>query len=521
MKIFFKESGLSADLVAGKTILEYAHELEVEITAPCNGEGKCGQCLVEVESAPGALSPTTEVERKVIADEVHRLACQARVLRTAEPIYVRVPRRSYCVLESGRFWEIPVAPLVHREGDRVLYGTDDMGAYTGELYGIALDVGTTTLAMYLVDLETGRVLSVISQENPQTRYASNIISRIEFARTGREKLERELRIVINEMITALTAPEKVYELVVVGNTVMRDLFLGFSVEPLGRSPYEPLSDKAVYKAAHELGLMAHPKAAVYGLPLIGSFIGADALAMVLATNMYRSRKLAMAIDIGTNTEIVLGNQDRLIATSCAAGPAFEGCSVRFGIGGISGAIKEVRIVQGKARYKTIYNAPPIGICGSGLIDILAELLEHRLIDGRGKFYGTAKEFEIDGGITLSEADIDQLNLAKSAVSVGIKILLDRYGVALEDIDLIYLAGAFGYYINLRNAMRIGLLPTVKLSKVDKVGNAAIEGARQVLVSLSKREDAEALAARIEHIKLEEERDFIEQFVGELYFQQYL
>jgi len=521
MKIFFKESGLSADLVAGKTILEYARELGVEINAPCNGEGKCNQCLVEVDSAPGALSPMTEVERKVIEGEVHRLACQARVLRTTEPICVRVPRRSYCILESGRLWEIPIAPMVHREGDRVLYGADDISAYAGELYGIALDIGTTTLAMYLVDLETGHVLSVISQENPQTRYASNVISRIEFARTGRRKLVRELIIVLNEMITALTAPEKVYELVVVGNSVMRDLFFGFSVEPLGRSPYEPVSTKAVYKAAHELGLTAHPKAAVYGLPLIGSFIGADTLAMVLATNMYRSRKLALAIDIGTNTEIVLGNQDRLIATSCAAGPAFEGCSVKYGIGGISGAIKEVRLVKGKARYKTILNAPPIGICGSGLIDILAELLEHRLIDGRGKFYGTEKEFKIDRGITLSEADIDQLNLAKSAVAVGIKILLDRYGVALGDIDLIYLAGAFGNYTNLRNAMRIGLLPPIKRSKIEKVGNAAIEGARQALVSVRKREDGEALAARIEHIKLEEERDFIEKFVGELYFQQYL
>ncbi|MBN1455059.1 MAG: DUF4445 domain-containing protein, partial [Methanomicrobia archaeon] len=510
-----------ADLVAGKTILSYAQELGIEINAPCGGEGTCGQCLVEVESAPGAVSRRTKVERQLIRNDGHRLACQTRIQRTEVPIYVRIPRMAYCILETSEFWPIPVEPFVYREGDRVYYESTDVDSYTGELHGIALDIGTTTLVMYLVDLETGSVLSVISRENPQKKYGNNVISRINFARRGQRYLEREIRIAVNEMIAQLTERRNVYELVVVGNPVMRDLFFGSSVQSLGISPYEPLSTKPVHKMASQLGLVTNPNAQVYGLPLVGSFVGADALAVVLSTEMYKHKRISMAIDIGTNTEIVLGNRDRLIATSCAAGPAFEGCSVQFGLGGVSGAINEVRLVNGKVAYRTIHHAKPIGICGSGLIDALAVLLENGMINGRGKFRNDTRAFQITDSIRLFEADIDKLNLAKSAVSVGIKVLLERYGIELRDINRIYLAGAFGYYINLENAMRIGLLPPIELEKVERVGDAAIEGARHVLISRTKREEAEALAERIEHIKLEEVQNFHEMFIGELYFQNYL
>jgi len=522
MKIIFKDSGKEAELVKGKSILAYLQELGIDINASCGGEGKCGQCLVEVESVPGALSDKTEAEHKFIPEDKHRLACQAKIVKTdEEPIYVQVPRRAYCILESGEFWEIPVEPFVHIEGERVFYESEDVGEYAGGLNGVALDIGTTTLAMYLVDLETGAVLSIISRENPQTKYGNNVISRIEFARKGQEILEREIRTAVNEMITAMVEPGKVFEIVVVGNPVMRDLFFGYSVESLGKSPYEPLDVEAVHKTAEELGLTANPAVKVYGAPLIGSFVGADAVALVLATEMYKSEKISMAIDIGTNTEIVLGNKDKLIATSCAAGPAFEGCSIAYGMGGVSGAIKEVRIENEDVRYKTIGDALPVGVCGSGLIDTLAELLDKQIINGRGKFQGTEKEFRIVEDISLSEEDIDRLNLAKTAVAVGIKTLMARYGVALGEIDRVFLAGAFGYFINVENAMRIGLLPTIELEKVEKVGNAAIEGARQALISKTKREDAETAAKMIEHVKLEEEENFMEKFVGELYFQNYL
>ena len=533
MKIIFRDGQTrEAELVAGRTILSYLQELGIEIDASCAGEGKCGQCIVEVDAPPDALSAVTDSERKFIKAENQRLACQARILRTDEQIYVRVPKSGYYILESGEYRWIPIEPFVHREGERVFYNSTYMGDYTGALYGIAIDIGTTTLAAYLVDLETGKVVSVGSRQNPQTKYGNNVISRIEYARQGHDILVREIRTAVNEMIANMSnvtkAKDNIYELVIVGNPVMRDLFFGFSVESLGKSPYEPESTEPVVATAKELQLTANPEARVYGLPLIGSFVGADALAVVLATEMYLSKGICLALDVGTNTEIVLGNRERLIATSAASGPAFEGASISCGVGAVQGAIKEVRIVDGSIKYKTIGDAPPVGICGSGLIDVLAELLEHGMIDGRGKFTftgdegeGEGKELRIADGIKLLETDIDQLNLAKTAIAVGVRVLLEKYGISFDDIELLLLAGGFVNFANTDNAIRIGLLPPISREKVKKVGNAALEGARQALVSKRKRSEAEEVAKRIEHIKLEEEQDFMEKFVSELYFQNYL
>ncbi|PXF52761.1 MAG: hypothetical protein C4B56_04285 [Candidatus Methanophagaceae archaeon] len=529
MKIIFRDGQTrEAELVAGRTILSYLQELGIEIDASCAGEGKCGQCIVEVDAPPDALSAVTDSERKFIKAENQRLACQARILRTDEQIYVRVPKSGYYILESGEYRWIPIEPFVHREGERVFYNSTYIGEYTGALYGIAIDIGTTTLAAYLVDLETGKVVSVSSRQNPQTKYGNNVISRIEYARQGHDILVREIRTAVNEMIANMSevakTKENIYELVIVGNPVMRDLFFGFSVESLGKSPYEPESTEPALTTAKELQLTANPEARVYGLPLIGSFVGADALAVVLATEMYLSKGICLALDVGTNTEIVLGNRERLIATSAASGPAFEGASISCGVGAVQGAIKEVRIVDGSIKYKTIGDAPPVGICGSGLIDVLAELLEHGMIDGRGKFTFTGdegKELRIADGIKLLETDIDQLNLAKTAIAVGVRVLLEKYGISFDDIELLLLAGGFVNFANTDNAIRIGLLPPIAREKVKKVGNAALEGARQALVSKRKRNEAEEVAKRIEHIKLEEEQDFMEKFVSELYFQNYL
>ncbi len=522
MNIIFPDYGKEAKLIKGKTILAYLQELDIDINASCGGEGKCGQCLIEIECAPGSISDKTEAENELIHDDVHRLACQAKILKTDRHVYIRVPSlhhlRQLHVLESGEYRTIPFEPFVRREGERV---SMDGGEYAGAIYGIALDIGTTTLAMHLVDLETGEVLSVTSKENPQIKYGNDVISRIEFTRTGGDILQRGIRNVIRQMIIALSDPAKIYDVVIVGNPVMRDLFFGYSVESLGKSPYEPQSTKSVSKTASELGLKTNPRAWVYGPPLIGGFVGADALAVVLATELYKKEEICMAIDIGTNTEIVLGNKDRMIATSCAAGPAFEGAGISYGIGGVNGAIKDVRIDAAEVSYKTIGDTKPIGICGSGLIDALAELLENKIIDGNGKFSGTEKEFKIAEGISVSERDIDQLNLAKTAVALGVNVLIERYGIKLEDITHLFLAGGFANFTNTENAIRIGLLPAIARDRIKKVGNAALEGAREMLISRIKREEAEAAAMRIEHIKLEEEEGFMEKFVSELYFQNYL
>ncbi len=521
MEIIFEGYGKKAKLVEGRTILSYLQEFGIDIDASCGGKGVCGNCQVMIERGSGVLSRKTERENKLVPDEDYRLACQAIISGTGSPLYVHVPEREYDIMVSGEVMETPLEPLVRRKNDRVFYRSKDIGEYTGKIYGIALDIGTTTLAMHLIDLETGQECSVISRENPQIKYGNNVISRIEFAKTGQGKLEEEIRNATSEMIGNVTDPDKIYEIVVVGNPVMRDLFFGYSVESLGKSPFESLSKEAVNKTAKELGLKPYREARVYGLPLIGGFVGADALAVVLGTEMYKSGEINLAIDFGTNTEIILGNKDRLIATSCAAGPAFEGAKITCGMGGISGAIKEVRIDNGSVMYETIGDAAPIGVCGSGLIDTLSELLDKKIIDGRGKFYGAEKEFTIARGISLSEMDIDQLNLAKSAISVGTKVLMEKYGIELEDVDSVLLAGGFGNFTNTENAINIGLLPEIEPYKVKKVGNAALEGARQALISETKRVEAETIANSIKHVKLEEDEDFMGKFVNEFYFQKYL
>ena len=251
MNIIFTEYGKEAELVKGRSLLSYLHELEIDINSSCGGGGKCGQCLVEVESGMGALSKKTEAENEFIDDDSHRLACQAKIMKTDKHIYVRLMSTLYLrqlyILESGEYKAVPVEPFVHLEGERVFYESIDLGYYSGRLYGIALDIGTTTLAMYLIDLETGAVLSMSSRANPQRKYGNDVISRIEFARRGQNKLEREIRCDANKMIAALADPGRVYDIVVVGNSVMRDLFFGYSVESLGKSPYEPLSVNAVNK----------------------------------------------------------------------------------------------------------------------------------------------------------------------------------------------------------------------------------------------------------------------------------
>jgi uncharacterized 2Fe-2S/4Fe-4S cluster protein (DUF4445 family) len=315
--------------------------------------------------------------------------------------------------------------------------------------------------------------------------------------------------------------EHLYEMVMVGNSTMRDLFLGHPVASLGVFPFRPVSLKAENGRPGELGLRMNPEGNVYALPLIGGFVGADTVAGVLATNLHRSEGIGMLVDIGTNTEIVVGNRERMIATSCASGPAFEGSGIKCGVGAVSGAISRVEIDgSGRVSYETIDDLPPVGLCGSALIDVLAEMLERGILDEGGKFRGGRKELVIARGereIRIDGEDVDRLKLAKAAISTGIKVLLERYGIGVEEVERVYLAGAFGTYIRVENAHRIGLLPGVPLSRVEKVGNAALEGARQALVSVRRREEGEEVAGRIEYLNLESESELLYRLVNELSF----
>lgn len=517
-----------AELVVGRTLLDHIRELGIDINASCGGVGECKQCLVKV-SQTECLTPLTDAERESIREEGYRLACQAKVMRDDEDLFIVIPERRFTIWATGRRKEVELEPYVKvlpPYRNRVLWQTRDLGVYKDELFGIALDIGTTTLSMYCIDFETGKDILVLSRENPQIKYGNDVISRITYARNnGQEVLEREIRRGVNEMIRNLPVnPDHIYEMTVVGNPTMRDLFLGLPVETLGEAPYEPFSKTPVYKNASELGLSINHRGVVYGLPLISGFIGADNVSVILATDLYKGSETRMAIDIGTNTEIVIGNEERMIATSCASGPAFEGVGIRWGIGGVGGAIKNISIDEDlQVSYETINDLAPIGICGSGLIDVLAQMLDREIIDWRGRFVDGRKEFVIverDNPITISEGDIDKLKLAKAAISLGIRILVEKYDADLEDVEKLYVAGGFGNFIDVENAKKIGMLPDLASDRIEMVGNAAVEGAREALISGKRRKTAEEFAKKIEHLRLEIMPNFAYEYMKELPFLRY-
>ena len=316
-------------------------------------------------------------------------------------------------------------------------------------------------------------------------------------------------------------PDHIYEMTVAGNSVMRDLFLGRPVEGLGGFPFEPVDTGAVDTLASELGIAIHPQGNIYALPLIGHFVGADTLALILATGMHAREELTMAIDIGTNTEIAVGNRDGIRVTSCASGPAFEGSGIGCGTGSVEGAIQRLAIEpDGRVRYETIGNGPPVGICGSGLIDIVAELLEHGIIDPAGRFTGGRERFSLaegERGVYIDGGDLDNLKLAKAAVAAGAAVLLGKAGIEAGSLSRLFLAGAFGTYIDVTNAKRIGMLPGISRERVVKVGNASIEGAALALLSRDCRKLGEGLAGEISHVSLEQDPEFQDRFVEELCF----
>jgi len=531
-QIIVNPGNKEAALEKGRNLLSYLQEAGVNINASCGGIGICRGCLVNVIDNE-CLNQLTDIEKKSIRLPGERLACQAKIVNENGSVVVEVPTiAKYKILEKGISKKIKLNPYVTKEkspvGEKVCWKNIEIGNYEGEMYGIALDIGTTTISMYWVDFETGEEHFISSILNPQIGYGDNIIDRIKYAMVSSQShLEKAIREGINEMIReGPIDTNHIYEMTVVGNTAMRDIFIGHSVKKLGLAPFEPISKNAFNRNASKMDLVINPKANVYALPLIGHFVGADALGVVLSTEMYESNKITMAIDIGTNTEIVLGNRDRLFATSCASGPAFEGSGIKCGTGAIEGAIQRIEIDNDlKSHCETIGDVNPVGICGSGLIDLLAQMLDKKIIDWRGKFADERKEYIVakttDGvNISLDGRDIDNLKLAKSAISVGTKVLMNKYDIGRNDIETLYLAGAFGNYINPVHAIKIGMLPDIPLNRISKVGNAAIEGSRQALISKDKRSEAERISKKIKHVSLELEKDFQERFVEELTFNNY-
>jgi uncharacterized 2Fe-2S/4Fe-4S cluster protein (DUF4445 family) len=463
---------------------------------PCGGRGSCQRCRVRV--LRGAAPVTAEEEAALTAAEIAqgwRLACR---LRPEEDITIEVAQWETVILSDNTALE-----FVPREG-----------------LGVAVDLGTTTLVAQLVDLASGRVLGVRTALNPQAAYGADVMSRVECAVFGRDggKLTEIIRAAIGELVTdlvALAGPEAdtLREVVVVGNTVMHHLFCGIDVEPLSYVPFHSTSDGLQVFRPADLGWIIPGEATVRFLPCLGGFVGSDILAGVLATRMHESGFLAGLIDLGTNGEIVFGNRQRMVCASTAAGPAFEGGRISMGMRAATGAIAEVREASGVLSCRVLGNTRPRGICGSGLVDAVAAGLELGLIAPSGRLTGADAPWVLVPPVSITQSDVRQLQLAKAAIAAGIRILLGRLNATPADVTRLYLAGAFGNYVNRSSARRIGLFDFPE-ELVTPAGNTALLGAKLSLFEGGRLADARR---KVEHVSLAADAEFQQTYVEEIAF----
>ena len=516
------------ELTAGKTVFDYADSLRVRVPTSCGRTGECHECIVEVRRGADALSAPSEAERFLRGG--YRLACQATIADPSVDVEFAVLRRQPRILTESVRRRIEPEPWTYRVGDHVYFRDRRIDGYRGRILGLAIDVGTTTVVLNLVDLESGRTAYTSSFQNPQGFGGSDIMHRISYdggAHPGelRKVMLSSINFEIGDMCRRLrTRRRLIYDVVIVGNTTMRDICFGIDVQPIGEKPYKSSTEveleaggratTALNVEARDLGLRVFPRANVYGGPLVGCHVGADVAADLLAIGMDEQEEAVALVDVGTNTEVVVGNRHRMMAASCPAGPAFEGGEITYGMPGHEGAVESLRLDDGRVEYKTIGGAEPEGICGSGLVDALAELRRTGRMNELGAFEDGSDEFFFvpEKGMSLSRANISSLAQAKSANYCGQWIVLRRYGVPLDRIDRLYLAGGFANYVNVRNAVDIGFIANLPAERIDKVGNASLEGATIMLLSGAMRDEVEEMVRRIEHVELETTSDFFDIFV---------
>jgi uncharacterized 2Fe-2S/4Fe-4S cluster protein (DUF4445 family) len=462
---------------------------------PCGGRGLCKRCRVRV--LEGSL-PVTEADRQAFSDSElaagWRLGCHARA-------------EGPLTLEVGQ-WETAIL------------ADDTPFEFTpSEGLGIAVDVGTTTLVAQLVDLASGRVLGVRTALNPQAAFGADVMSRIEYALTpgGLIRLRDAIRSEVGRMAEELAAGRELRRVVLVGNTPMHHLFAGRDVEPLSHVPFQPKHDGLEMFQTSELGWGLNGNPPVFFLPCLGGFVGSDVLAGLLATRLLESDRLIGLMDLGTNGEIVFGSRAGAVCASAAAGPAFEGGRIRWGMRAATGAIAEVLLRDGRIECRVLGHTGPRGICGSGLVDAAAVALEMGLLDERGRLLCNGEAWQLCPPVVLTQKDIRELQLAKAAIAAGVRIVLRRLGRRPEEVSRLYLAGAFGNYINRTSARRIGLLEFPE-ERIVPAGNTALLGAKMALFLIEQGTDVfEQVRRRVEHISLAADPDFQEIFVEQMLF----
>jgi uncharacterized 2Fe-2S/4Fe-4S cluster protein (DUF4445 family) len=520
---------------AGVSLFDAAGQAGVRVPTSCVTQGKCKECVVEVTRGMELLTPPTGFERHLDARMQFRLSCQCRVAAENGAVECHTMRRGRMRIER-RALHLPAThqtttldPAVRREGDRVVDAMtgEEIARSTGPIHGLAIDLGTTTVVVRLIDLETGEQVADTSFENPQRFGGSDIMSRIHYdtGHPGR-LLMRTAAGYLSHAIADLPAdPLTIYDVVLVGNSTMRDLFFRQSVYTIGQNPYRSITEielaegKRTTTSLRTTGrrslLPIHPNARVYGLPIISGHVGADAAACLLAIDLAHEDRLVAIMDIGTNTELLVGNRHRILAASCPAGPAFEGGAIACGMPGLDGAIEDVALDDdGTFRLGVIGGGPPEGICGSGLVDLLSELLRTGRMNAMGRFEDGIDRITLDAerDIFFLEQDVNELAQAKGANIAGLQVVFSDYGLQFDDIAVFYLAGGFGRHLKKSASKRIGLIPDIADGKIVQVGNAALEGATIALVSKSRRQELEDLVRKVEHCRLETHPGFFDFFV---------
>jgi len=528
----FVHENKSIELSQDKSLFDLADQVKMRIPTSCGRVGDCHECIVEVSEGLENLSERSEHE--TFLTEPYRLACQSKIISLDSDISFTPRKRDRKILTNftgSNKYDID-HNYQYKNNSLVLIndGEEKIISKSKNFYGLAVDIGTTTVAINLVNLDDGKIIITSSFENPQVFGGSDVMNRISY---DSSKFKGELcksiissiNFEIGEYVKKIKIRRnEIVEAVIVGNATMRDLFFDLDVESIGVRPYKSIIEldyldnkvdsTEMSKYAKEINLRINPNAIVYSPPLIASHIGSDVSAGLISTDFFENNNLKMLIDIGTNTEVVLGTPNRMLAASCPAGPAFEGGEITFGMPGYTGAVEKVDIYKDKFRYKTIGDVEATGICGSGLIDFLSVLVENKLMNPLGKFTSEEDKMFLDNeqAINLSRKDVSSLAQAKAANVCGQALVIKDFGKNILDIENVYLAGGFANYIDIQNAINIGFILDFPLEKIKKIGNSALEGATKLLLSNKLRKNLVKYVKNIDHLELETKSDFFDYFV---------
>ncbi|HYA33233.1 MAG TPA: ASKHA domain-containing protein [Candidatus Bathyarchaeia archaeon] len=601
LKVVFKPDNRTVKVEPATTVLDAATSSDIYIDSICGGRGKCGKCKVLIEGTvqtvdtdlltatekaggyflaclarvAGNLKVTVPKESRVESHQILMKSVIAPSL-TIDPPVLKVPLsltppsladyvsdldRVTHALRSLNAGHITIGLPTLQKLSRVLRENEwnvnvtlmdlwdrkeiiDIGPHSDhELIGIAIDIGTTTIVVELVDLKTGRVIDARSDYNKQVVYGEDVLSRVLYTEEhadGINKLTSTIRYGINDLIRELVIEndmryEKICRVVLSGNTVMMHLFYGLDPKYIRHEPYIPVMSFIPQMKAVKLGLSVNPNAYIYALPCRSSYVGGDVTADIIASGMSDHQDVSLLIDVGTNGEVVLGSNAFLVSCSCSAGPAFEGGEVEFGVRAMNGAIERVWINDGVVEYSTIGNGKAKGICGSGLIELIAELFSTGVIDRTGKIQQDNNNARIQGGsngnqfivafeddtaidknIVLTDVDIQNILRTKAAVYASCSVLLKTFGYKFNDLSNIFIAGSFGNYLDVKKAITIGLLPDLPLEKFKFIGNGALGGARMVLLSRGLKDKAAEIVENMTHIELSVSSMFFKEFTSALF-----